>query len=133
MKKIIFITSLIIVFLASSITLAAEKTKVQFWHAMGGDLGPPLEVLVEEFNETHPNIQIEYSWQGHYEIQLTKILAALLCSFIVVASLGCSGEKGGPEESNLREGVFVPSSDIKWGVGGPVGDTESINDGEERK
>ncbi len=71
--------------------------------------------------------------EGREGTMKTKILATLLCLFIVVASLGCSGEKGGPEESNFRDGVFVPSSDIKWGVGGPIGDTESINDGEERK
>ncbi|RLQ94039.1 ABC transporter substrate-binding protein [Falsibacillus albus] len=48
------------------------KTKVVFWHAMGGDLKPVLENIVKKFNEKHPDIEVDPVFQGTYEEALTK-------------------------------------------------------------
>ena len=50
---------------------------VQFWHAMGGPLGDALDELVAEFNETHPEIDIESVSMGRYQALSQKIMAAV--------------------------------------------------------
>ncbi len=51
--------------------------EVQFWHAMGGPLGDTLDGLVAEFNETHPDINIESVSMGRYQALSQKIMAAV--------------------------------------------------------
>ena len=50
---------------------------VQFWHAMGGPLGDALDELVDEFNETHPAIDIVSISMGRYQALSQKIMAAV--------------------------------------------------------
>jgi len=52
-------------------------TVVSFWHAMGGPLGDRLDELVEEFNETHPDIRVESVSMGRYQALSQKIMAAV--------------------------------------------------------
>lgn len=54
-----------------------EVTVVPFWHAMGGPLGDRLDELVAEFNETHPDIEIESVSMGRYQALSQKIMAAV--------------------------------------------------------
>jgi len=77
MKKIIFITFLIIVFLASSVTLAAEKTKVQFWHAMGGWRIELLQEMVNNFMALNPDIEVEVQYTGSYGDTINKLNVAV--------------------------------------------------------
>jgi len=51
--------------------------ELQFWHAMGGPLGDALDALVVEFNETHPDIEIESISMGRYQALSQKIMAAV--------------------------------------------------------
>jgi multiple sugar transport system substrate-binding protein len=51
--------------------------ELQFWHAMGGPLQDALDELVLEFNETHPDIQIESVGMGNYQALSQKIMAAV--------------------------------------------------------
>lgn len=51
--------------------------ELQFWHAMGGPLGDALDALVMEFNETHPDIQVESISMGRYQALSQKIMAAV--------------------------------------------------------
>ncbi len=48
------------------------KTEVIFWHAMSGDLETVLKEIVEEFNQSHPSIEVKPIFQGTYEEALTK-------------------------------------------------------------
>jgi len=50
---------------------------VEFWHAMGGPLGDVLDELVEEFNETHDDIEIESVSMGRYQALSQKIMASV--------------------------------------------------------
>jgi multiple sugar transport system substrate-binding protein len=51
--------------------------KVTFWHAMGGPLGRVLIDLIDEFNETHPGIEIVSVSMGQYTALSQKIMAAV--------------------------------------------------------
>jgi ABC-type glycerol-3-phosphate transport system substrate-binding protein len=51
--------------------------KVTFWHAMGGPLGRVLTSLIDEFNETHPDIEIVSVSMGRYTALSQKIMAAV--------------------------------------------------------
>jgi ABC-type glycerol-3-phosphate transport system substrate-binding protein len=51
--------------------------KVTFWHAMGGPLGRVLTGLIDEFNQTHGDIEIVSVSMGSYTALSQKIMAAV--------------------------------------------------------
>jgi multiple sugar transport system substrate-binding protein len=55
----------------------SDRTEVVFWHAMGGPLGDGLRKLVDEFNDTHPDIYINAIAMGNYTALSQKIMAAV--------------------------------------------------------
>ncbi|WP_276353842.1 ABC transporter substrate-binding protein [Cohnella caldifontis] len=55
----------------------AEPVKVVWWHSMSGELGKAIDHLVEEFNESHPDIQVEAAFQGSYDESLSKMKTAM--------------------------------------------------------
>jgi multiple sugar transport system substrate-binding protein len=54
-----------------------DVVEVTFWHAMGGPLGRVLESLIDEFNQTHPDIEIVSVSMGRYTALSQKIMAAV--------------------------------------------------------
>lgn len=58
---------------------AGEKKpiKVIWWHSMGGELGKAIDAIVEDFNKTHTDIQVEAIFQGTYDEALNKLKASL--------------------------------------------------------
>lgn len=50
---------------------------LEFWHAMGGPLGDALDELITEFNEAHPDIEIQSISMGRYQALSQKIMAAV--------------------------------------------------------
>jgi len=54
-----------------------EVTKVVWWHSMGGELGKAIDQLIEKFNSTHKDIQVEAIFQGTYDESLNKMKASL--------------------------------------------------------
>jgi len=56
---------------------SAEKTKVVFWHAMGGELGKAVDKLVADFNAQSETAQIEAVFQGSYDESLNKLKTTL--------------------------------------------------------
>jgi multiple sugar transport system substrate-binding protein len=76
---------LAVVFLCSMLALTmcgrrgggTGPVKVTFWHAMGGPLGRVLTSLIDEFNETHPDIEIVSVSMGSYTALSQKIMAAV--------------------------------------------------------
>ena len=54
-----------------------DVTEVTFWHGMGGPLGRVLTSLIDEFNQTHPDIRIEEVSMGRYTALSQKIMAAV--------------------------------------------------------
>jgi sn-glycerol 3-phosphate transport system substrate-binding protein len=51
------------------------KTKVIFWHAMGGRNGEALEKLITAFNASQDRIEVEGQYQGNYDDAITKLRA----------------------------------------------------------
>ncbi|HLQ72200.1 MAG TPA: ABC transporter substrate-binding protein [Bacillota bacterium] len=49
-----------------------EKRTVTFWHAMGGAGQETLEGIVDDFNESQDEIQVNAEYQGSYDEALTK-------------------------------------------------------------
>ncbi len=81
MKKFIILFLLLSLFLLSCAKKKTETTgnvtEVTFWHAMGGPLGVALNKLINEFNETHPNIHIKAIGMGNYQALSQKLMASI--------------------------------------------------------
>ena len=52
--------------LATSITAAYARTEIQWWHAMGGELGTKLEEIVKKYNESQDQFTVVPSYRGTY-------------------------------------------------------------------
>ena len=55
---------------------ALAQTEVQWWHAMGGELGTKLEQIAAGFNETQKDFKIVPVFKGSYPETLTAAIAA---------------------------------------------------------
>ena len=77
MKKIILVTLLIVVFLASSVAMAADKINVQFWHAMGGWRIELLQEMAQDFMALNPDINVEVQYTGSYGDTINKLNVAI--------------------------------------------------------
>ncbi len=77
LKKIYSIFLLLLIFLCANIGNAeAEQVKIKFWHAAIGDALVYVNELVEEFNETHPNINVEATSIRPSTERRMKVIAA---------------------------------------------------------
>jgi len=81
MKKVIMILALL---LAVTMVVAAGggqqaqtsgKTKVVFWHAMGGRNLDALDKLINDFNASQDKIEVEGQYQGSYDDAIAKLRA----------------------------------------------------------
>lgn len=76
---------LVIIFLVLLMVGCGEKKEkraenviqIEFWHGMGGPLGNALDKLIEEFNDTHPDIFVNHVHMGNYTALSQKIMAAV--------------------------------------------------------
>ena len=57
-------------------TALAKKVEITWWHAMSGSRLKVVEAIVDEFNATHPDIQLNALYTGKYAETLTKYVAA---------------------------------------------------------
>ncbi|WP_126978276.1 sn-glycerol-3-phosphate ABC transporter substrate-binding protein UgpB [Frigidibacter oleivorans] len=64
--------------LAASMTAAAaqERVEIQWWHAMGGELGTKLEEIVKGYNESQDQYTVVPSFKGTYPETMTAAIAA---------------------------------------------------------
>ncbi len=72
-----------IAFLAGGMALAlgaagpaAAQTEIQFWHAMGGQLGESLNALADGFNKTQKDYLVKPVYKGTYTENMTAAIAA---------------------------------------------------------
>ncbi len=92
MNRIKFIFVLFIAFSLISCGKTRVETKdgkiyVSFWHVMGGPLGDALDSLIDEFNNTHPNIYVEGISVGNYQALAQKLMAAAITNPPVIAQV----------------------------------------------
>ncbi len=62
-----------------TVAAAAEKgpVKIQFWYSLGGRISETTKSLVDQFNATHKDIQVEAIYQGSYDDAINKLKAAI--------------------------------------------------------
>lgn len=74
MKRILFV----ILFLLTATTLFSKEITISFWHILGYHVTAVIEELIDEYNETHPNIKVKSSFQGFFEDAQIKMLTAAI-------------------------------------------------------
>lgn len=57
----------------TSLSETAGKTKVIFWHAVGGRNGEALDALVTAYNQSQNLVEVEAQYQGTYDDAIAKI------------------------------------------------------------
>jgi sn-glycerol 3-phosphate transport system substrate-binding protein len=62
--------------LAAASTAGSAKTEIQWWHAMGGELGARLEQIAADFNASQSEYRIVPAFKGTYTETLTAGIAA---------------------------------------------------------
>ncbi|MAU08192.1 MAG: hypothetical protein CL607_00100 [Anaerolineaceae bacterium] len=77
LKKLSVFVLLSVLALVLTTTSAQEPIELQFWHAMGGDLGEVVDELVARFNESQDEIVVTAVFQGSYDDTYNALLAAL--------------------------------------------------------
>jgi len=58
--------------------LQDKVVTIRFWHAMAGELGDALKVLIERFHERHPGIRVVSVYQGSYGSLSQKLIGAVI-------------------------------------------------------
>ncbi|MBS3812124.1 MAG: ABC transporter substrate-binding protein [Halanaerobiales bacterium] len=79
MKKILsilFVFTLVFSLMFIFNTVKAEEVEVTWWHAMSGGRLEPVKQLVEEFNQSHPDITVNATFTGSYQETLNKAITA---------------------------------------------------------
>lgn len=62
---------------ASKIPAAIDKpVKIEFWHAMTGDLAGALQKITSDFEAQSPNVKVKLVYQGSYTDLQQKLIAA---------------------------------------------------------
>ncbi len=64
------------ILVAGTSAAAAEKAEVQFWHAMGGQLGEATDKFAADFNAMSDTCMINASYKGNYTENMTASIAA---------------------------------------------------------
>ncbi|HFC11247.1 MAG TPA: extracellular solute-binding protein, partial [Anaerolineae bacterium] len=62
--------------MADTDTSGIEPVTLEFWHAMGGDLGEVVDELVTRFNDSQDVITVNATFQGSYDDTYNALLAA---------------------------------------------------------
>jgi multiple sugar transport system substrate-binding protein len=75
--RVVLVSCLLLLATCSRGTHDSGVVKVTFWHGMGGPLGRVLTSLIDEFNATHPDIEIVSVSMGQYTALSQKIMAAV--------------------------------------------------------
>jgi multiple sugar transport system substrate-binding protein len=78
MKRMLVCAAFVLAVGALLLSACSKRdTGVQFWHAMGGPLGDSLDVLVAEYNRTHPGQDIQSIGNANYEALSQKIMGSV--------------------------------------------------------
>ncbi|RJE81559.1 sn-glycerol-3-phosphate ABC transporter substrate-binding protein UgpB [Paracoccus sp. JM45] len=62
--------------LVASLSAANAETTIDWWHAMGGELGTKLEEIVQGFNDSQDEYKVVPSYKGTYPETMTAAIAA---------------------------------------------------------
>ena len=72
----ILLTSVAAAAVLASASTAFAQTEIQFWHAMGGNLGDTVNALADGFNKSQSEYKVVPVYKGTYPETLTAAIAA---------------------------------------------------------
>jgi sn-glycerol 3-phosphate transport system substrate-binding protein len=72
----ILLSSVAAVAMLASVHGAAAQTEIQWWHAMGGNLGDAVNALADQFNKSQKDYKVTAVYKGSYTETLTAAIAA---------------------------------------------------------
>ena len=75
-KSVALLLAVLLVLAFSSTTAQDDVIELDFWHAMGGDLGEGTQALVDSFNASQDAIVVNATFQGSYDDTYNALLAA---------------------------------------------------------
>jgi sn-glycerol 3-phosphate transport system substrate-binding protein len=70
------LSSIAAVAMLASAQGAAAQTEIQWWHAMGGNLGETVNALADQFNKSQKDYKVIPVYKGSYTETLTAAIAA---------------------------------------------------------
>jgi len=78
MRRFLVCVAMVLAMGALLLSACSRKdTGIQFWHAMGGPLGDTLDVMIAQYNSTHPGTEIQSIGNANYEALSQKIMGAV--------------------------------------------------------
>ena len=78
MRRFLVCVAMVLTMGALLLSACSRKdTGIQFWHAMGGPLGDTLDVMIAQYNSTHPGTEIQSIGNANYEALSQKIMGAV--------------------------------------------------------
>ncbi|GFM32214.1 ABC transporter substrate-binding protein [Desulfovibrio subterraneus] len=118
-----FVVALFAVLIMATPALA-EKTKVSFWHAMGGDRITLIKEMCDDFNKAHPDIEVTPEYKGSYRDTLNASILAfkqgkapnIVHIFEVGSQLGVDAGIFMPFEDTIKPGDDAKLDDFVDGV-----------------
>lgn len=75
MKRVLLFVMLALL-VVSGLVVAQEKTQITLWHAMSGTRELLIQRMVDDFNLTHPGIEVAVEYKGSYRDTLNAAQAA---------------------------------------------------------
>jgi len=72
MKKVVSILLTVLL-----VSFAFSQVEIEFWHAMGGQLGETLNSLVDTFNRENPDVHVSAIYVGNYSALNQKLLSTI--------------------------------------------------------
>lgn len=122
LKKVSALALFVVMALGLSSVTAQEPIELDFWHAMGGELGEVVDELVARFNESQDEIVVTATYQGTYDDTYNALLASFetgtspnviqnfdLASQTMVDTGVLVNTTGLMEASGFDPDVFVPA------------------------
>lgn len=103
MKRVL-VVALLVLLSISALAFAQEKViHITFWHAFGGGRMHLIERMVEDFNYTHPGIEVTAEYKGSYRDTLN---AAILAAQQGNALTSCRSSRLGPSWESIPGSLF---------------------------
>ena len=64
------------ILVAGATSAQAQPVEIDFWHAMGGELGDRTQEVVDGFNASQDEFRVNAVYRGNYTETLTSAIAA---------------------------------------------------------
>ncbi|WP_134671788.1 ABC transporter substrate-binding protein [Halorussus marinus] len=101
---------------SSASDTSSGETTIEWWHAMGGNLGETVDALAEDFNEQSDGVTVETSYKGSYTETLNAVTSAIGAGeapdLAQIVDLGCRLAIDSGAFEPMEEAL--PSDRIDW-------------------